>query len=384
MNSQNTMLNEENRHGQEHKKNIAAAFRQIDYVELYVGNAFQTAHFFRAVLGFEIAAYQDLTTGSKDIVSYLVRQGDIRLLFTSAGDASSTVSRHVQVHGDGVKDIAFATSNVAETFGMAVEAGAVPVTKPVTHEDAHGQITSASISTFGDTVHSLVERRTGQTGTDSFYLPGYRPYTCVEEKTAGTGLEHIDHFAVCLEQGQLQKWCDFYKNSLGFYSSHKEDIYTEYSGMNSEVVRLDPDSIKFAMIEPGPGKKKSQVQEFLNYYQGEGVQHIAFLTHDIIESVRTLKKRGIEFLTIPATYYEALEKRVGDIEEELPGLQESGVLVDRDHKGYLLQVFSKPIQARPTFFIEVIQRKGAVGFGSGNIKALFEAIEKEQRLRGNL
>ncbi|MCP5050868.1 MAG: 4-hydroxyphenylpyruvate dioxygenase [bacterium] len=314
-------------------------FSHIDYLELYVGNAFQSAYFYQRVLGFDIVAYKDLTMGSKDQVSYLLRQGNIRLLLTSGIDPSSPVFNHVNRHSDSVKDIAF------------------------------------------NTVHSLVERKSGSKG---FYLPGYQPYSHRGDKTTGIGVKEIDHMAICVNPDQMREWCDFYKNTLGFYTSHAEDVYTENSGMKSEVVRLESENFKFVIIEPAASKNKSQIEEFLNFNQGEGVQHFAFLTDDIIETVKTLKEHGIQFLNIPDAYYEDLLPRVAPIEENLWDLQEFGILADRDEQGYLLQVFSKPLQSRPTLFIEVIQREGATGFGSGNIKALFKALEKEQQRRGNL
>ena len=356
-------------------------FHQIDHLELYVGNSFQAAHFYQKTLGFDIIAYKDLTIDSKDRVSYLVQQGDIRLLLTSGVNPSSPIFHHVHVHGDGVKDIAFTTANAREAFESAVKAGAVPVQSPTIYQDADGQLITAALATFGETIHTLVER---QNGLETFFLPGYQPYNSLEENKTGIGLKMIDHLAICVNQGEMEKWCDFYKDTLGFYTSHKEDVFTAYSGMRSEVVRLDAEGLNFPIIEPAPSKKQSQIAEFLNFYQGAGVQHMAFLTEDIIQSVRTLKKRGITFLNIPDTYYEDLSDRVGPIEEKLHDLQELGILVDRDQHGYLLQIFSKPLQSRPTLFFEVIQRKGAVGFGSGNIRALYQALEKEQSLRGNL
>jgi len=364
-----------------HQKKGNFNFHQIDYLELYVGNAFQAAHFYQKVLGFDIIAYKDLTMGSKDCVSYLVQQGTIRLLLTSGVNPSSPIFHHVHVHGDGVKDIAFTTSNVKEAFEMAVQLGAVPVQTPKIHQDADSQLVTAAIKTFGETIHTLLER---QKGSETFFLPGYQPYHSKEEKKTGIGLKMIDHLAICVNQGEMEKWCDFYKNTLGFYTSHKEDVYTEYSGMKSEVVQLDAEGINFPIIEPASSRKRSQIAEFLDFYQGAGVQHMAFLSEDIIRSVRILKNRGIQFLNIPDAYYEDLLERVGPIEENPRDLQELGILVDRDQHGYLLQIFSKPLQSRPTLFFELIRRKGAKGFGSGNIRALYQALEKEQSQRGNL
>ncbi|MCP5053720.1 MAG: 4-hydroxyphenylpyruvate dioxygenase [bacterium] len=356
-------------------------FQQVDYVEMCVGNAFQAAHFYRTVLGFDIVAYKDLTTGSRDKVSYLVKQGEIYLVLSSGIEDSSPLSHHLHVHGEGVIDIAFTVPDATDAFKMSVDATAVPVHEPKVFDDEQGQATIAAIGTFGETIHSLVERKGG---SGSFFLPGFKPYTYLAEKSPGTGLTKLDHIAISVEHENLKKWAAFYMEKLGFYTGFKTPLETNISGMDSHCVRLVPESIKLPFVAPLPGKRKSQIAEYLSYYKGEGVQHLAFLTDNIVGSVRALRNHGIEFLYTPATYYDGLLEEKGPIEENFEDLKELGILLDRDADGYLLQNFSRPIQSRPTYFLEFIQRNGSDGFGVGNITALFKSIEREQEMRGNL
>lgn len=353
--------------------------KDIDYIEFYVGNVRQAMHFYRTIFGFKPTAYCGLETGSTDKISYVVEQRQIRLALTSSLDTESPISKHIIKHGDGVKDIAFRVDDATNAFEQTVKRGAVAVQEPTLIEDDHGQVVRASIAAYGDTVHSFIERR----GYEGPFLPGYSavptpfPYH-------PTHLAAIDHVAINVDPGTLNEWVDFYEKVMGFHLSHQEDIVTPYTAMNSKVVQNSTGRIKFPMQEPALGKRKSQIEEFLTFYKGSGVQHVALLSSDIIKSVGMLQNNGIEFLRTPSTYYEVLEDRVGKLEEEITELQRFNILADCDRWGYLMQTFSKPIENRPTIFMEIIQRKGARGFGSGNIKALFEAIEREQALRGTL
>jgi 4-hydroxyphenylpyruvate dioxygenase len=354
--------------------------RGIDYVEFYVGNAYQAAHFYRTVLGFRPVAYAGLETGSRDRTSYLMEQGQVRFLLTSAHEPRTPLAEHVHLHGDGVKDVAFRVDDVAEAFGIAVERGAKPVLEPTVFDGPDGRVVKASIGVFGDTIHSLVER--------AGYAPGHFPqYQRIVNAPSTTpiGIEGVDHIAVSMEEGTLDEWVEFYTNVLGFHQSHEEMVWTEKSAMNSKVVEDSSGSIKLPIVEPVSRGGRSQVQEYLAYNHGAGTQHVALETGDILSSVRAARTNGMEFLSIPDTYYEALQGRVGDLSPELAtGVHETGVLVDRDDNGILLQTFTRPLQTRPTLFLELIERRGATGFGGGNIRALFEAIEREQAKRGNV
>jgi 4-hydroxyphenylpyruvate dioxygenase len=352
----------------------------IDHVELYVGNAYQAAHFYRTMFGFRPVARAGLETGMRDRLSIALEQGDIRLVLTSGLDPESEIARHAAVHGDGVKDVAFRVKDVEAAFSTAVHRGARPVSPPQVHEDEHGRLVRATIGAPGDTVHSLVERH-GYAGT---LFPGFQAIADAPA-TRPTGLVEIDHVAVSMEQGQLDHWIAFYKDVLGFHQSHHEMIWTKNSAMNSKVVEDSSGKIKFPIVEPAQNGGKSQVQEYLNFNHGAGAQHVAFLTHDIRATVRAIRDNGVRFLRVPSTYYEVLEERVGALGAPLMAeLEELGILVDSEEDGRLLQIFSEPIEARPTMFVEAIERQGALGFGSGNIKALFEAVEREQDRRGNL
>jgi 4-hydroxyphenylpyruvate dioxygenase len=351
----------------------------VDYVELYVGNPVQAAHFYRTIYGFSLLAYSGLETGRNDQASYVVGQGNIRLVLTGALHRDSPVAQHVHCHSDGVRDIALSVEDAASSFDKAVSRGARPIQSPTVLEDEHGKVTKATIASFGDTVHSFVQRHQYK----GIFLPGYQPFLNAPAAIPA-GLAELDHIAISTEKGELGRWASFYKEVLGFHQTHQEDISTEYSGMNSKVLQSPNGRVRFPMQEPIQARRRSQIEEYLDFYGGPGVQHLAFLTHDIGQSIESLKGKGVEFLRTPGSYYDALEARVGKLDEPLDRLRNLNVLVDTDQRGYLLQVFGKPIQSRPTLFIEIIQRKGAVGFGAGNIKALFEAMEREQQLRGTL
>jgi 4-hydroxyphenylpyruvate dioxygenase len=354
-------------------------FKGIDYIEFYVGNANHTAHFYRTTFGFTPLAYMGLETGVRDRASLVMQQQNVCLVLTSPLGPDGEIAEHLKRHGDGVKDIAFTVEDATATFKEVVRRGARPVMPPTVFEDASGKVIKATIAAFGDTLHSFIERHHYR----GAFLPNYK---AVEARAAGDtlGLTDIDHVAVTAEPGRLDEWVEFYNRVLGFHQSHQEDVATEYSAMNSKVVENTNGRIKFPMMEPVTGRRKSQIEEYLTFYGGPGAQHIALLSDDIIRAVRKLRESGVEFLKVPDTYYEALAGRVGCVDEDIAVLRELNILVDRDATGYLMQVFTKPVQSRPTVFLEVIQRKGSLGFGGGNIKALFESVEREQALRGNL
>ena len=351
----------------------------VDYLEIYTGNAKQTSHFFTTTFGFRPVAYAGLETGNRETVSYVLQQQNVRLVITGSYKEDTRVAEFVKKHGDGVKDIALLVTNVEKAYNTAVERGAIAIAPPVELSDEFGTVKKAVIGTYGDTIHTLIER----TNYSGPFLPGFKSYTntvpCKE-----TGIIGIDHVVGNVEQ--MEEWVEYYEKVMGFkelkHFSDK-DITTEYSALMSKVMH-NGGRIKFPINEPAEGKRKSQIQEYLDFYNGPGVQHIAILTEDIVHTVGMLKENGIEFLNTPDTYYEMLSERVGEIDEEIAKLKELSILVDRDDEGYLLQIFTKPIVDRPTLFIEIIQRKGARGFGEGNFKALFESIEREQELRGNL
>jgi 4-hydroxyphenylpyruvate dioxygenase len=352
----------------------------IDYVELYVGNAYQAAHFYRTMFGFKPVARAGMETGMRDRLSIVMVQGDIRLVLTSGLNPDSPISRHVALHGDGVKDVAFRVDDVAAAFQTAVERGARAVAEPHVHEDERGRVVRATIGAPGDTVHSLVERD----GYAGARFPGFEAITNAPA-TRPVGLVEVDHVAVSMEQGQLDHWVAFYKDVLGFHQSHHEMVWTKNSSMNSKVVEDPSGKIKFPIQEPSQAGTNSQVQEYLNFNHGSGAQHVAFLCDDICFTVRAIRENGVRFLEIPGTYYEVLEERVGAIQPAVMAeYQELGILVDSDDDGRLMQIFSEPVEARPTMFVEVIERRGARGFGSGNIKALFEAVERQQERRGTI
>lgn len=354
-----------------------------DYIELYVGNSKQAAHFYKTAFGFQSYAYAGLQTGLKDRESYVVIQDKIRLVLTSPLKSGTEIGKHIDRHGDGVKVVALWVDDATYAYETAVSKGAKSYMEPVTEEDEEGKVVRAGIYTYGETVHIFVERK-DYNGT---FLPGYRKWETPDYNPAPTGLKYVDHMVGNVDWDRMNYWVEFYEKAMGFVnilSFDDNDISTEYTALMSKVMSNGNGRIKFPINEPAEGAKKSQVEEYLDFYEGEGVQHIAVATDDIIQTVRDLKSRGIEFLTIPDTYYDAVTDRVGKIDEDIAPLKELGILVDRDDEGYLLQIFTRPIEPRPTMFFEIIQRKGAQSFGKGNFKALFEAIELEQQLRGTL
>jgi 4-hydroxyphenylpyruvate dioxygenase len=353
-----------------------------DYIEFYVGNAKQSALYYRAAFGFQLVGYRGPETGVRDRASYLLQQDKIRLVLTSPIGPDGPIADHVRKHGDGVRDMAFWVDDARAAWTTAVERGARSVQEPTVLEDAHGRVVIAAIATYGDTIHSIVER-SDYTG---LFLPGFVPKESPYAPPS-VGLKYVDHCVGNVELGQMNAWVAFYERVLGFFNLltfDDEDISTEYSSLMSKVMSNGNGRIKFPINEPALGKKKSQIEEYLDFYGGPGVQHIACATDDILATVTEMRARGVEFLQTPTSYYADLEQRIGAIDEPIARLADLGILVDRDDEGYLLQIFTKPVQDRPTLFYEIIQRKGAKGFGKGNFKALFEAIEREQELRGNL
>jgi 4-hydroxyphenylpyruvate dioxygenase len=353
-----------------------------DYIEFYVGNAKQASHYYRSAFGFKLIGYRGPETGVRDRATYLLSQNKIRLLLTTSLGDDGEIAEHVKKHGDGVRDIALWVEDARDAYAKALDRGAVSHAEPRVMKDDNGEVVLAAIRIYGDTIHTFVERKNYR----GFFLPGFRemnPHYQAEE----TGLLHVDHCVGNVELGKMNYWVEFYERVMGFknlISFDDKDISTEYSSLMSKVVSNGNERIKFPINEPAAGKKKSQIDEYLEFYRGPGVQHMALATNDIIHTVTTLRDRGVEFLTVPTSYYDELQGRVGKIDEPLDKLQELGILVDRDPDGYLLQIFSKPVQDRPTLFYEIIERKGARSFGKGNFKALFEAIEREQASRGNL
>ncbi len=353
-----------------------------DYVELYVGNSKQAAHFYKTAFGFQSLAYAGLMTGLKDRESYVVQQGKIRLILTSPLVGGTEIGQHIDTHGDGVKVVALWVDDATKSFEETVKRGAKPYMKPTVEKDAHGEVVRSGIHTYGDTVHIFVERKNYK-GT---FLPNFMEWK-TEYNPTETGLQFVDHMVGNVGWNEMNTWVNFYAKVMGFnqlVSFDDKDISTEYTALMSKVMSNGNGRIKFPINEPAEGKKKSQVEEYLDFYGGSGIQHVAVATDNVIATVIELKKRGIEFLQVPTTYYDDLLDRVGKIDEDLTPLRELGILVDRDDEGYLLQIFTKPIEPRPTMFFEIIQRKGAKSFGKGNFKALFEAIEREQEMRGTL
>jgi len=353
----------------------------IDHVEFYVNNAKQAAHYYQTMFGFELVGYSGLETGIRDRASYLLQQGNIRFVLTSSLVPNSAIAHHCQVHGDGVKDIAFSVENVENAYREAIKRGAKPAMEPTEYKDENGTIIRAAIFTYGETIHSFIDRKNYK----GLFLPSFIEKS--DAQTQDVGLEFVDHCVGNVELGKMEDWVSYYRDVLGFTQYihfDDNDIATEYSALMSKVMAGGRGRIKFPINEPADGQRKSQIQEYLDFYGGAGVQHLALITGDIVDTVTKLQANGVEFLTVPSTYYDELEERVGKIEENVADLKELGILVDRDDEGYLLQIFTKPVSDRPTLFFEIIQRKGARGFGVGNFKALFEAIEREQERRGNL
>ena len=354
--------------------------RKIHHVEMWVGNAKQAAYFYRQAFGFRQIAYAGLETGLRDRCSYVLAQGQAKLVLTSSFEPDSEISEHVRRHGDGVKDICFHVNRTDRTFAETLKRGAESAAEPWDMEDPNGVVRRATIKTYGDTVHSLVSDK----GYHGPFLPGY-----VESvvPTEDAGLLRFDHMVGNVELGKMVHWADWYSDVMGFerYIQFDDDqISTEYSALMSIVMSDNSYSIKFPINEPAVGRRKSQIEEYLDFYRGPGVQHIAMLTRDIVRTVGRLSANGVRFIEVPDAYYEALPERVGEIDESIRDLQPLGILADRDHEGYLLQLFTQPVVDRPTLFFEIIQRKGSRGFGEGNFRALFEAIEREQAKRGNL
>ncbi|MGN7469822.1 4-hydroxyphenylpyruvate dioxygenase [Brevibacillus sp. SAFN-007a] len=351
-----------------------------DYLEFYVGNAKQAMHYFTKAFGFEPVAYAGLETGSREKVSYVLKQKHMTFVISGALTPDSPIAEFVKKHGDGVKDVALRVDDCEQAYREAVSRGAIPIMEPTEYTDEFGTVKKAVIGTYGENVHSFIERKQ----YNGPFLPGYSAYES-PVKGESTGLIGIDHIVGNVEV--MDEWVGYYQRVMGFTAVQnfsEDDISTEYSALMSKVMQNGTGRIKFPINEPAEGRRKSQIQEFLEFYKGPGVQHIAILTNDIIHTVSKLRENGVDFLTVPDTYYEDLKERVGEIDEDIEALKKLGVLVDRDDEGYLLQLFSKPIVDRPTLFIEIIQRKGARGFGNGNFKALFEALEREQERRGNL
>jgi 4-hydroxyphenylpyruvate dioxygenase len=353
-----------------------------DFVEFYVGNAKQASHYYRTAFGFQLVGYRGPETGTRDRASYLLQQNKVRLLLTSPLSPEHQAAAHIAQHGDGVRDIALWVDDARKAFHDAVERGAKPAQKPTVLRDDAGEVVIAAIHTYGDTIHSLVERRNYK----GLFLPGFQAVS-PRYSPSPVGLQYVDHCVGNVELGAMNTWVSFYQDVMGFknlISFDDKDISTEYSSLMSKVVASGNDRIKFPINEPAQGRKKSQIDEYLEFYRGPGVQHLAIATNNILETVTALRDRGVEFLQVPKSYYDTVLARVGQIDEDIGPLKELGILVDRDDEGYLLQIFSKPVQDRPTLFYEIIQRKGAKSFGKGNFKALFEAIEREQAARGNL
>jgi 4-hydroxyphenylpyruvate dioxygenase len=353
-----------------------------DYLELYVSNSKQAAHFYKSAFGFQSLAYAGLETGLKDRESYVVVQDKIRLVLTSPLKSGTDIGRHIDNHGDGVKVTALWVDDATYAYNEAMKRGATSYMEPITEEDEHGKVVRSGIYTYGETVHIFVERKE----YNGIFLPGYKKWETTYNP-APVGLKYVDHMVGNVELGKMNYWVEFYEKVMGFVNIltfDDNDISTEYTALMSKVMSNGNGRIKFPINEPAPGKKRSQVDEYLDFYEGAGVQHIAVATDDVVKTVTELQKRGIEFLRVPTTYYDVLEERVGKIDEDIESLKRLGILVDRDDEGYLLQIFTKPVEPRPTMFFEIIQRKGATSFGKGNFKALFEAIEREQELRGTL
>ncbi len=364
---------------------IAADFLPLqgtDYVEFYVGNAKQAAHFYKTAFGFQSLAYAGPETGVKDKVSYVIRQNKLTFVLTTPLRGDNEIADHIYKHGDGVKVLALKVDDATSAWQETTKRGAKSYLEPTTLKDADGEVVLSGIHTYGETVHVFVERNNYK----GFFMPGFRKWESNYNPTS-TGLLYVDHCVGNVGWNQMNPWVKFYEDVMGFkniLSFDDNDISTEYSALMSKVMSNGNGFVKFPINEPAEGKKKSQVEEYLDFYNGEGVQHVAIATADIVSTVTELQKRGIEFLNIPNSYYETVLDRVGKIDEDLAPLQKLGVLIDRDEEGYLLQIFSKPLEDRPTLFFEIIQRKGAKSFGKGNFKALFEALEREQDARGNL
>jgi 4-hydroxyphenylpyruvate dioxygenase len=354
------------------------AASEIDHVEIYVGNAVQASHFYATALGFTPIGFAGPSTGRPDRISFLMLGGDIRLILTSPVTSEGAISRHVLTHGDSVSDLGLRVRDASAAFEHAMQSGAHAVMAPTVVEDDSASIVKATVAGLGDLTHSFIEHR----GNSVLPLPGFQRISPALP-VAPTNITAVDHIAISVEGGQLERVAKFYETVFGFKEAQAEIVSTEYSGMNSRVVQSGSGGIKFPLVEPVEGVRKSPIQEYLTFHNGPGVHHLAFSSPDILDTVRVLRNSGVSFMRTPRAYYDMLPARVGSIEESIVELAELGILVDREGEGYLLQVFTTPLQPRPTFSLEIIQRKKAHGFGSGNVRALFEAIEREQLLRGN-
>ncbi len=354
----------------------------FDHCELYVGNAKQTVHYYQTTMGFQVIAYRGLETGSRDRVSYVLNQNQINLVITAPLKKKTQIGSHIDFHGDGVKDIAFTVDNSERAWKTSINRGAKSVLEPIEIKDKDGKAVISTIETFGDTIHTFVERK----NYHGLFLPGFHPLKN-STNNALAGLFHIDHIVGNQPTGEMKKVCKFYEKIFNwhrFWTVDDKDINTKYSSLRSVVMANENEKIKMPINEPAAGLKKSQIQEFIDYYGTPGIQHLAFSTKDIISTVKKMKANGVDFLPTPSSYYETLLDRVGPIHEDINILKKLGILVDSDDNGYMLQIFTKPLQDRPTLFFEVIQRRGSNSFGKGNFKALFKSIEREQKKRGNL
>jgi 4-hydroxyphenylpyruvate dioxygenase len=370
----------------EHANKVEKDFLPLngtDYVEFYVGNARQAAHYYRTAFGFSLVAYRGPETGTRDQASYVLVQDKIRFVLTTPLTPDHPVTDHIRLHGDGVHDIALWVDDAESAWRETTQRGARSVREPQTVNDEFGEARLASIATYGDTIHTFVERRNYR----GVFLPGFTPAAGADTIAQPAGLKYIDHMVGNVGWGEMNRWVEFYRDVMGFKMFQHfddKDISTEYSALMSKVMSNGNERVKFPLNEPAAGKRKSQIEEYLEFYRGPGVQHIAMATGNIIETVGTLRRQGVDFLRVPGAYYDDLESRIGPIDESIAALKDLGILVDRDDEGYMLQIFTRPVEDRPTLFYEVIQRKGSRSFGKGNFKALFEAIEREQARRGNL
>lgn len=353
-----------------------------DYIELYVGNAKQSAHFYKTAFGFQSEAFAGLETGVTDKVSFVLKQDKIRLVLTTPLIKDGPINEHINKHGDGVKVVALWVEDAKKAWEETTKRGAKSFMEPTIEKDEHGEVVRSGIHVYGDTVHIFVERK----NYNGIFLPGYQKWES-HYNPESVGLKFVDHMVGNVGWGEMKEWCEFYAKTMGFaqiISFTDDDISTDFTALMSKVMSNGNGRIKFPINEPAKGKKKSQIEEYLDFYNGPGIQHIALSTNDIVKTVTALRDRGVEFLYVPKTYYDDLLERVGDIDENVDVLKKHGILIDRDDEGYLLQIFTKPVVDRPTMFFEIIQRKGAQSFGVGNFKALFEAIEREQANRGTL
>jgi 4-hydroxyphenylpyruvate dioxygenase len=353
-----------------------------DHIEFYVGNARQSAYFYRAAFGMSLVAYAGPETGRRDRASYVLQQGKVRFVLTTALRSDSTIAEHVHKHGDGVRAVALWVDDARSAWDETTKRGARSVQEPTVAEDADGRVVTASIAAYGDTIHTFVERK----DYSGVFFPGYQKLP-PDDVARPVGLLHVDHVVGNVGWGAMNEWVDFYAKVMGFslYQHFDDnDISTEYSALMSKVMANGNGYVKFPINEPAEGRRKSQIEEYLDFYGGPGVQHMALATNDILATVRKMKEQGVSFLTVPRSYYAELQDRVGKVDEPVGDLEKLGILVDRDDEGYMLQIFTRPVEDRPTVFYEIIQRKGSRSFGKGNFKALFEAIEREQALRGNL